>query len=234
LDFAILDYQMPGMNGRALARRIRAIPDYATLPIVMLSSVDLAMSRFGEDGLKDCEIVLKPLRAAQLKQVLGRALSPEKQSPSLSSPSRVAPQNTECMKLLIAEDNRTNQLVVTRMLKDAGFDITIAANGAEAVELFTEVQPDIILMDMMMPVMDGVEATLKIRAIESAAQASGTGCPIIALTANALDSHRDKCLAAGMDDFLSKPINKQALLAAIYKWSQPHSGAATELWLRQN
>ncbi|MEQ3670590.1 response regulator [Pseudophaeobacter sp.] len=234
LDFAILDYQMPGMNGRALARRIRAIPDYATLPIVMLSSVDLAMSRFGEDGLKDCEIVLKPLRAAQLKQVLGRALSPEKQSPSLSTPSRVAPQNTDCMKLLIAEDNRTNQLVVTRMLKDAGFDITIAANGAEAVELFTEVQPDIILMDMMMPVMDGVEATLKIRAIESAAQASGTGCPIIALTANALDSHRDKCLAAGMDDFLSKPINKQALLAAIYKWSQPHSGATTELWLRQN
>ena len=80
----------------------------------------------------------------------------------------------------------------------------------------------------------GVEATLKIRAIESAAQASGTGCPIIALTANALDSHRDKCLAAGMDDFLSKPINKQALLAAIYKWSQPHSGATTELRLRQN
>ncbi|MFT6458574.1 response regulator [Pseudophaeobacter arcticus] len=234
LDFAILDFQMPGMDGRELARRIRAIPDYATLPIVMLSSVDLAMGRFGEDGLKDCEIVLKPLRAAQLKQVLGRALSLEQQQLIQGSPSRVAPQSTDCIKLMIAEDNRTNQLVVTRMLKDAGFDITIAANGAEAVELFRKVQPGIILMDMMMPVMDGVEATLKIREIESAAQAGGAGCHIIALTANALESHRDKCLAAGMDDFLSKPINKNALLATIYKWAEPPIGLTAETRVRQD
>jgi two-component system sensor histidine kinase/response regulator len=146
----------------------------------------------------------------------------------------VAPQSTDCIKLMIAEDNRTNQLVVTRMLKDAGFDITIAANGAEAVELFRKVQPGIILMDMMMPVMDGVEATLKIREIESAAQAGGAGCHIIALTANALESHRDKCLAAGMDDFLSKPINKNALLATIYKWAEPPIGLTAETRVRQD
>lgn len=216
VDFAIIDYQMPVTDGRELAERIRAIPDYKDLPIVMLSSIEQAMGRIVQDGLTGCEIALKPLRASHLRQVISRVLRADHPA-SLERP-RPEPtrKRQNLIKLLIAEDNRTNQLVVTRMLKNSGFDITIAANGLEAVECYQEVLPDIILMDMMMPVMDGVEATMKIRALES--QLNGASCPIIALTANALEAHKEKCLAAGMDDFLSKPINKKALLESIDKW----------------
>ena len=213
LDFAILDYQMPLMNGRELTQRIRAIPDFEAMPIVMLSSVEHALSQKGMEG---CEIVLKPLRSAHLKQVLGRVLNCKEQTATAVESITIKQPTTDRIKLLMAEDNRTNQLVVTRMLKDAGFDITIAANGVEAVECYRDTQPDIILMDMMMPVMDGVEATLKIREIELKTQ--HRNCPIVALTANALESHREKCLAAGMDDFLSKPIKKKALIHSINKW----------------
>lgn len=216
LDFAILDYQMPVTDGRALAQRIRATPDYADLPIVMLSSIEQAMGRTVREGLDACEIALKPLRASHLRQVIDRAMSFDQKPLNATTQPEPKNQPQNVIKLLIAEDNRTNQLVVTRMLKDSGFDISIAANGAEAVECFHEMRPDIVLMDMMMPVMDGVEATMKIRALE--ASLGGGYCPIVALTANALEAHRDKCLAAGMDDFLSKPINKKALLGSIQKW----------------
>lgn len=217
LDFAVLDYQMPFVDGHELAQRIREIPDYRTLPIVMLSSVEQAMSKSAREGLQGCEIALKPLRASHLKQVLGRALNQD-QRPKESLVAKVEDTPIENrVKVLIAEDNKTNQLVITRMLKDEEFDITIVANGAEAVECFQDISPDLILMDMMMPVMDGVEATLKIREIE--ASRLRPSCPIVALTANALEAHREKCLAAGMDDFLSKPIRKQDLIQSIEKWT---------------
>ncbi|MEP2717846.1 response regulator [Pseudophaeobacter sp.] len=218
LDFVVLDYQMPVIDGRELAQRIRAIPEYGALPIVMLSSVENAMPRTGHEGLEGCEIVLKPLRAAQLKQVIGRALSLGQRRLPIAAVAPVEMLHKNRLKLLIAEDNRTNQLVVTRMLKDAGYDITIAANGIEAVQHYKNSHPDIVLMDMMMPGMDGVEATQKIREYELEARVPGSH--IVALTANALEAHREKCLAAGMDDFLSKPINKKALIETINKWSE--------------
>lgn len=232
VDFFILDYQMPEADGCELAQRIRAIPAYATSPIVVLSAVDHALDRSDPNALQDCEIAQKPLRVAQLKQVLRRALHLEKQPLSAPQSNQATYQTSNLVKLLIAEDNRTNQLVVTRMLKDAGFDITIAANGVEAVERFKEVQPDIILMDMMMPVMDGVAATVKIREIERAARSRG--CHIIALTANAMESHRNKCIRAGMDDFLSKPINKKALIATIQKWVEVDEDAPVDIRTRRN
>lgn len=232
VDFFILDYQMPEADGCELAQRIRAIPAYATSPIVVLSAVDHALDRSDPNALQDCEIAQKPLRVAQLKQVLRRALHLEKQPLSAPQSSQATYQTSNLVKLLIAEDNRTNQLVVTRMLKDAGFDITIAANGVEAVERFKEVQPDIILMDMMMPVMDGVAATVKIREIERAARSRG--CHIIALTANAMESHRNKCIRAGMDDFLSKPINKKALIATIQKWVEVDEDVPVDIRTRRN
>jgi len=232
VDFFILDYQMPETDGCELAQRIRAIPAYATSPIVVLSAADHALDRSDPNALQDCEIAQKPLRVAQLKQVLRRALHLEKQPLSAPQSSQATYQTSNLVKLLIAEDNRTNQLVVTRMLKSAGFDITIAANGVEAVERFKEVQPDIILMDMMMPVMDGVAATVKIREIERAARSRG--CHIIALTANAMESHRNKCMRAGMDDFLSKPINKKALIATIQKWVEVDEDAPVDIRTRRN
>lgn len=228
VDFAIIDYQMPVADGRELADRIRAIPDFSDLPIVMLTSIEQAMGRSVQEGLDQCEVALKPLRTSHLRQVISRVLRADQASNLQQEQAEPAHKDEKLIKLLIAEDNRTNQLVVTRMLKNSGFDITIAANGLEAVECYRDVLPDIILMDMMMPVMDGVEATMKIRALE--AEVTGTNCPIIALTANALEAHKEKCLAAGMDDFLSKPINKKALLQSIDKWVYNPSLDKTGTW----
>lgn len=232
LDFVVLDYQMPLIDGRELVQSIRAIPDYRTLPIVMLSSVEQAMSKTVRDGLEGCEIALKPLRASHLKQVLGRVLSLARKPVKQPIVEVEGPLLDSSVKLLIAEDNRTNQLVITRMLKNEGFDITIAATGAEAIECYRETLPDIILMDMMMPVMDGVEATRRIREIER--ETLRPSCPIVALTANALESHRDKCLAAGMDDFLSKPIKKKDLIASINKWACQCSEGSSDPLVRHN
>ncbi len=102
------------------------------------------------------------------------------------------------------------------MLKDASIAVTFADNGVEALSKYTEIEPDLILMDMSMPQMDGLEATHAIRKMEG--EKTTTYCPIIALTANAMPQDRERCLEAGMDDFLSKPINKKALLEAVQKW----------------
>jgi CheY-like chemotaxis protein len=102
------------------------------------------------------------------------------------------------------------------MLKSAPIEVIVASNGEDAVDLFKAHRPDIVLMDMMMPQKDGIEATGDIRALE--ASRNWPRCPVVALTANALQSHKEQCLAAGMDDFLSKPIKKQELLDAVTKW----------------
>ncbi|MFW8636983.1 response regulator [Cribrihabitans pelagius] len=240
-DFAILDYQMPRIDGLEMARRIRQMPGGALLPLVILSSSDHGTTREGGAALAPCEIALKPVRPAQLRKVISAALCaraeaeqaaavapreaprqiaasvPDMPRPVSRMPEPAARAPGGVLKLLLAEDNLTNQLVVTKMLKDAPLQISIAKNGAEAVERFRTDPPDIVLMDMMMPVMDGIEATAEMRQFE--AEAGRAKCPIIALTANVLGSHREKCLAAGMDDFLTKPISRAALAETIGKWT---------------
>ncbi|MFY0312202.1 response regulator [Leisingera sp. D0M16] len=217
-DVILLDYQMPAMDGQELAARIRAMPGFETVPLVILSSVENALSRSDCEAIGACEFALKPVRAVQLRQVMSRLLSRPQQRPAEAAgpAAELHPQGRR-LKVLLAEDNRTNQMVVTKMLKDAPLVISIAGNGVEAVARFRAERPDIVLMDMMMPEMDGIEATAEMRRIEAE---TGSGkCPIVALTANALQTHREKCLQAGMDDFLSKPINKKALTEAISKWA---------------
>ncbi|MFS4583555.1 response regulator [Phaeobacter sp. C3_T13_0] len=216
-DVILQDFQMPGMDGKELAQRIREIPEYKDLPIVILSSVENIFEQDMRDQLGHCEVALKPLRAAQLRSVMSRVLGdvPDEAPQVVQAPVSEM-SDAPHVKLLLAEDNRTNQIVVSRMLKAAPIEVLIAANGEEAVAMFQEHHPDIVLMDMMMPVKDGIDATVEIRQLE---QKLGAGrCPVVALTANALQSHREECLAAGMDDFLSKPINKKALLGAVGKW----------------
>ena len=217
-DVILLDYQMPGMDGHELAARIRAMPGFETVPLIILSSVENALCRADCETLGACEFALKPVRAVQLRQVMGRLLSRPAQKPAeaAGADAELRPEG-RLLKVLLAEDNRTNQMVVTKMLKDAPLEISIAGNGAEAVDRFRAERPDIVLMDMMMPEMDGIEATAEMRRIE--AETGSRKCPIVALTANALQTHREKCLQAGMDDFLSKPINKKALTEAISKWA---------------
>jgi|GEM_PF-1138804 len=218
-DFILLDYQMPKMDGRQLAERIRAMPEFRKVPVIILSSVEHALNRSDCDAIGACEFILKPVRAAQLRQVITRALDRAVEPTEPRDVEEVQPREiAKPVSVLLAEDNRTNQLVVTKMLKDAPLDIRIAKNGVEAVQMFREHRPDIVLMDMMMPEMDGLEATAEMRRLE--AETGSESCPIVALTANALQSHQEKCLRAGMDDFLSKPINKKALSDTIQKWTR--------------
>ena len=226
-DLIIQDYMMPGIDGLELAEKIRAMPEHRALPLVILSSAEQQLGSSAKTELAPCEMVLKPVRSEQLKNVINRILQqapvPAQMHAALSGPAGAEEQ---VLKVLLAEDNLTNQLVVRKMLKSYPVDIAVAANGADAVAAYQEQRPDIILMDMMMPEMDGVEATQRIRILESRRKLGH--CPVIALTANALPADQEKCLAAGMDDFLSKPVSKAALWNAILKWSgQPEAATGT-------
>jgi CheY-like chemotaxis protein len=120
------------------------------------------------------------------------------------------------LNILVAEDNHTNQIVISRLLKKMGCTVTLANDGQEAVSALAENDFDLVLMDCMMPGMDGYEATRAIRIDE--AGRNSEAIPIIALTANALEGDRENCLACGMSDYLTKPINKVALRAALVRW----------------
>jgi two-component system, sensor histidine kinase and response regulator len=212
-DLVIQDFQMPGMDGRELAFHIRAIPEYEKLPLVILSSVEQTLDTGTRQALGACNLVLKPVRSAQLHGVISRSLRPVSVPRVVRDVAKSAEQQGRKLNVLLAEDNKTNQLVVRKMLKDAPIKIFVAANGVEAVQMYRVSPPDVLLMDMMMPEMDGLEATLAIREFEISNHLNH--CPIIALTANAMSVDKAKCLQAGMDSFLSKPINKKALWDAV-------------------
>jgi len=217
-DLVLQDYQMPGMDGRELAFQIRAIPEHLALPLVILSSVEQSLDPGTRQALGACELALKPVRSTQLHNVISRSLRPHVAPVAPSTAPEAVALEDKTLKVLLAEDNKTNQLVVRKMLKDVPAEIMVAANGIEAVQMYRDSRPDVVLMDMMMPEMDGLEATLIIREIEAINDLGH--CPIIALTANAMPTDKEKCLQAGMDGFLSKPIHKKALWEAIQKTSQ--------------
>jgi signal transduction histidine kinase/DNA-binding response OmpR family regulator len=228
-DFAILDFQMPGMHGGMLAEHIREGKIYGTLPIIMLSSVDQGMDLATKKRLRIEQTLLKPARAQILRNAVASALNMNVQSQPQKSNTALdryedASQNP--LNILVAEDNKTNQLVLKTMLKIIKPQLTIAQNGREAVDIFSDLRPDLILMDMSMPEMDGLEATQNIRNIEASAGLHRT--PIIALTANAMKDDRQRCIDAGMDDYLSKPIRKDLLLTMIETWSSENTKPSTE------
>jgi hypothetical protein len=136
--------------------------------------------------------------------------------PPLAATGRAPPPRLAGRRVLLAEDNRTNRLILRRLLEPLAVDLTEVENGADAVQSWREVRPDLVLMDMQMPVMDGIAA---IRAIRAEEASTGRGrCPIVMLTANALSEDRDACRAAGSDDFLTKPVQRDLLydrLAAL-------------------
>ena len=139
----------------------------------------------------------------------------ETPAPLPTSKRQVLAQAKQPLEILLAEDNAVNRMLAVRLLSKVGHNVTVAENGRDAVLAWSKGHPDVILMDMQMPVMDGVEATIQIRQQEQDGDLPHT--PIIALTANAMNSDREKCLAAGMDGFLSKPFNAQDLLDALEK-----------------
>lgn len=225
---AILDMHMPNMNGLALAKAIKSQPRLADTRLIMLTSA-IAECPAGEReqaGIEYC--VTKPVRQSELLKIIGhvlagtRAAIPAQEAPTAALPAhqaaavpgRVALTGT----VLLAEDNPVNQEVARTFLTRLGLRVDIANNGAEVLALTEAHRYDLILMDCQMPVMDGYQATAAIRQRE--ADTSGR-LPIIALTANAMEGERCKCLAAGMDDYLSKPYSRAQLESTLARWLVP-------------
>jgi signal transduction histidine kinase/DNA-binding response OmpR family regulator/HPt (histidine-containing phosphotransfer) domain-containing protein len=219
----LLDQRMPGMTGLDLARAVRQAPALAELPIVLLSSAldDGERQSAREAGIR--AIVNKPVRQAQLARALdGLATSP----PTVPlRPSTPCAEGEPAVRshILIVEDSPVNQRVAVGMLTRLGVTTSVASNGREALEKLDEQRFDAILMDCLMPEMDGFEATEELRRREAASGQSRT--PVIALTASALASDRERCAQAGMDDFLTKPIHGNNLRTTLDRWLQAETGA---------
>lgn len=225
VDLAILDYQMPEMDGEALGRAILMEPCYKKIPLVLLTSLAQTgeMGRLLKLGFKAC--LSKPVKRSQLYDTLISILNSQPRSaqaeeeqeakPELASAQDPEPQlEHENVRLLLAEDNLINQKVARKLIKKLGYRVDMVMNGAEAIDAIAREEYDLVLMDCRMPELDGYEATRRIRNDEGE---SGR-IPIIALTANAMKGDREKCLEAGMDGFISKPLRAADLSAALAQW----------------
>jgi two-component system, sensor histidine kinase and response regulator len=221
-DFALLDDQMPGMDGITLAKRIRDDSRLAAMRLIMLTTRDNHESNSDTVQLF-AAILTKPLRRSQLLNCVTRATiaAPE---PGLEDTGiRLMPTATArafVPKILLVEDNPVNREVAVGMLESLGCVAHAAENGWLALEAINNDAYDAVLMDCQMPVMDGLTATAELRRREQ--NAGGARLPIIALTANAMEGDRERCLAAGMDDFLCKPFSQQQLAALLKRWLALH------------
>lgn len=220
----LMDFQMPGEDGVALTRRIQSNPLFGAIPVIMLASIDPSQSDVDETGAKFIAHIHKPVRPSQLMDLLARVLldravrdmkyvAETGGAPALSAPVHA----DDRIKVLLAEDNFVNQMVIRNMISAETHNVIIAENGAMAVDLFIEHAPALILMDLSMPVMDGIEATQRIRMLE--AERGLVRTPIIAATAHVLDQDRERCRKAGMDDFIAKPIRMPRLQAILERWA---------------
>ena len=165
----------------------------------------------GDNGL-DVHELLKPLVTRQLVEKLCLAAPRTEEVASVAADVVEANGEKRKMRVLAAEDNKTNQLVFRKMVKALDIDLKFAGNGREAVELYQSFEPDLVFMDISMPEMDGKEATRAIRALEAE---SGKHVPVLALTAHAMGGDKEEIMSAGMDQFLTKPLRKAEIYAAI-------------------
>ena len=228
-DLALLDVQMPEMDGLTLAAAIKAEPAIAGTRLIILTSLGQALS---SAELKEADIdayLVKPVKQSRLFECMVNAIGKAAAESALvtSAPPGSASVSSEPTphlgkaRILLAEDNVINQKVALGQLRKLGYAADKVANGLEVLEALERVSYDIILMDCQMPEMDGYEATRAIRKLE---QSSNGGCSwkspvhIIAMTANAMEGDREKCLAAGMDDYLSKPVRSAELQATLERW----------------
>jgi CheY-like chemotaxis protein len=215
----LTDVHMPKMDGFGLVERIRQMPEFSTATIMMLTSAgqqgDAARCR--ELGV--AAYLLKPVRKADLRDAIARVLGVREpigaDQPKSAMPVQAGRDPAVCLRVLLAEDNQVNQRLVQRLLEKRGHSVVVASNGLEALDLIQTGNFDIILMDVQMPEMDGLEAT---KAIRSRERDSQPRMPVIALTAHAMKGDREECLAAGMDAYLSKPIRTAELDEVLEKY----------------
>ena len=220
-DAVLLDMAMPGHDGLHLARSVQADRALAGTPLVMLtSSAHPSEEELAETGIGEC--LTKPVLADQVLDALLRLLD---QGPA-TRPTAVAPgparEGQQRRHLLVVEDNQVNQLVALGILETLGYSADTADDGVEALERWRDGCYDAVLMDVQMPRMDGYAATRAIRGLEP----EGSRTPVLAMTAAAVEGEREKCLAAGMDDFLTKPVDPDVLDAMLTRWLRGASPGA--------
>jgi CheY-like chemotaxis protein len=210
----LLDFHMPGMDGLTAAELIRQEPENSGVPIVLLTSA-------GDSGigarcreLSISSYLNKPILQSELRKAICTALGTEAPpQPDATPPTAVAPRPVQnSLRILLAEDNRVNQVLAVRLLEKRGHQVTVANDGMEALACAQDRSFDLALMDLEMPLRNGFEVTAAIREREAA---SGHHLPIVAMTAHAMKGVQDSCLAAGMDAYISKPIDPNRLYQLI-------------------
>ena len=228
-DVAVVDMHMPQMDGETFGQLVNANAELNGTPLIMMTSVNL---RDGAERMRSAGFaiyLMKPFKEGRLRESIAKVLrdleanklrvtndSALKQEPDRSLPPKR--QAHSHLKILVVEDNTVNQKVVKNQLKRLGYSAAIAGNGKEALEMLAAVDYDLVFMDCQMPVLDGYNATRKLREREDQA-GNQEHTAVIAMTAHAMKGDREKCLAAGMDDYLSKPVGIELLASAIARWS---------------
>jgi CheY-like chemotaxis protein len=208
----LLDYMMPGMDGLELARRIAQPTAGQKRPrILLLSSAGHQLGEDERTALGIERVLTKPLKPSELFDAIAGTLM---QVTVRAAPAVPVATDVRSSVVLLVDDGVANQMVAKAMLEKRGHRVTIASDGRQAIELTAERRFDVILMDVQMPGLDGYDATREIRQQEVA---SGIRNRIIAMTANAMKGDREKCLEAGMDDFLAKPVHAAQLFAVVEK-----------------
>jgi CheY-like chemotaxis protein len=215
----LLDEQMPGMGGLEVIERIRTHPKFSSATVMMLTSADQSSSaaRCRELGVES--YLVKPMKPPELQLAIRRALGMLKSSAKPRT-EQTGSRPTRRLRILLAEDNAVNQRLAMALFQKMSHEVVLATNGAEAVAKWAGGSFDLVFMDVQMPEVDGFEATQRIRELE---RGKGGHVPIIAMTARAMSGDRERCLEAGMDEYVSKPVSRQAIEQAIER----HSGTRT-------
>ena len=227
-DVAMLDWQMPGLDGISTARGIRALqlPAQPKLAMVTAYGRDEVLKQAQDAGIE--HVLIKPVNSSVLFDtligLLGGEYFEDRQKGDDSSASGIEALGAiRGARILLAEDNELNQQVACEMLADVGFVVEVAGNGRIALNMAQQHAYDLILMDMQMPEMDGIEATQSLRALPALAS-----LPIVAMTANAMQVDKDRCLGAGMNDFVSKPIEPDDLWRVLLRWIKPRHAVTVQ------
>jgi two-component system, sensor histidine kinase and response regulator len=216
----LLDMQMPGMDGEQTVRAIKADPIGKDVNIIILTSMGQRGDAARLEALGCSGYLLKPVKQSLLREALGTVLGQSKAGDGaarLVTRHFLSEQKRQGMRILLAEDNPVNQKLALVLLQKAGYSVDVVDNGLQAVEKVKGSKYNALLMDVQMPEMDGLEATMRIRQEAE----PGEHIPIIAMTAHALKGDRERCLNAGMDDYISKPLDPRLLMKKLDRWLAP-------------
>ncbi|HEV2435389.1 MAG TPA: response regulator [Verrucomicrobiae bacterium] len=233
-DLVILDAQLPGMDGFTLAAEIHQLPDATTLPLILLTPLGARLEAPATAPIPCVAFTVKPVKPVQFFETVTRAFSGIKAAP-LPQPTSTPVQGKETfasrqpLRVLLCDDNAINQKVAVRILQQLGYQPDLAANGREALDALDRKPYDLIFMDVMMPEMDGLEAARAIREFQKAGGKANysSRIVIVAMTAQAMQGDREKCIAAGMDDYLAKPVRPKDVRAIIERWSSQMGSSAS-------